>query len=99
LNVTFYTEVIVNSFQFSTKKKELILMVVTMTFTVRGTSFLLFIPFKKCNVFIPWKRNPQSAETIAPNEPLKIKRLKPFKELQTNERNALSKKCFFKKIF
>lgn len=60
-------------------------MVVTMTFTVRGTSFLLFIPFKKCNVFIPWKRNPQSAETIAPNEPLKIKRLKPFKELQRSK--------------
>lgn len=76
--MTFYPKIIMNSFQFLTKKNKLIFMVAITTLAASETSSLLLIPFGKPNVFTDQKKDGKkmdqkkddgsSKETVGPSE-------------------------------
>ncbi|XP_062060746.1 normal mucosa of esophagus-specific gene 1 protein [Lepus europaeus] len=73
-------------FQLLMKKKELIPLVAIMTFAAGGASAFALYSFKKTDVIVDRKRNPEPWETVDPSVPQKLvtinQQWKPIEELQ-----------------
>ncbi|XP_047397984.1 normal mucosa of esophagus-specific gene 1 protein [Sciurus carolinensis] len=73
-------------FQTMMKKKELIPLVLIMTFAAGGASSFALYSLRKTDVILDRKRNPEPWEAVDPTEPQKLltinQQWKPIEELQ-----------------